>query len=135
MPVHRLYKLNNEGAQIESIFDYVDWRIYGEIWNSFSDRENGAIYINNENIYSIRKSVHAFENGELEKSYAYFSDGAAFRDINLPYGTTLFWDEAKGNDQSFLKTWEIESIDRAGYPDYFFMTLERSFLCAVLVEV
>ena len=23
------------------------------------------------------------------------------------------------NDQSFLKTWKIESMDRVGYPDYF----------------
>ena len=118
MPVHRLYKLNNEGTQIESIFDYADWRVYEEIWNSFSDRENGTIYINHENINSVRKSVHAFENGELEKSYAYFSDDATVSDINLPYGTRLSWDEAKANDQAFLKTWEIESIDRVGYPDY-----------------
>ena len=58
MRLHRLYELINEGTQIESIFNYADWRIYGEIWNSFSDGVNGTIYINHENIYSIRKSVH-----------------------------------------------------------------------------
>ena len=57
MWLHRLYELINEGTQIESIFNYADWRIYGEIWNSFSDGVNGTIYINHENIYSIRKSV------------------------------------------------------------------------------
>jgi len=61
MPMHRLYKTNNEENQIESIFDYADWRVYEEIWNSFSDIENGKIYINHENINSVRKSAYAFK--------------------------------------------------------------------------
>ena len=36
------------------------------------------IYIRLENLY-------IFENSELKKSYAYFSDEATVSDINLPY--------------------------------------------------
>jgi len=36
------------------------------------------------------------------------------------------------NDQSFLKTWKIESMDRVGYPDYFEYDLREIFLMCCL---
>lgn len=117
MPFHRLFVINDEN-EIRTMISYYDERIYDEIGRSFSTRENGTIYNNHDYINKVRRSVHAFENGDDEMGYSFFDKNAKFRNINMPVGETISLEESKENDIKFKEKFEITSIDVVGYPDY-----------------
>jgi hypothetical protein len=64
----------------------------------------------------MRKAVYSFLNGDLERSYSFYSENATFDDINE--AKTLSFDEIKARDQQFLSAWTFDSFDERGYPDY-----------------
>lgn len=117
MPFHRLYKLNKDG-KIEVIINYYQNRIFWEIGRSHNDRENGTIYNNHDNINAVRRMMAAFENNDLEKAYSYFTEDCRFNSLELPVGETLSLDDVKARNQTMWETYEFNSIDVVGYPDY-----------------
>jgi hypothetical protein len=114
---HRLYKLTKDN-KIKMILNYSDGTIPNEIEASFANRTNGKIYNHHDNINTVRKSMYAFEKGDLDKSLAFYSSDAAFTDINSEYGKSETVSEVKASWQKFLGKFEIKSIDMVGYPDY-----------------
>ncbi len=117
MPFHRLYKLDDEG-KIAMIINYYQNRIFWEVGRSFNDRKNGVIFNNHDNINSVRRMMAAFENGDFEKAYSYFADDCRFNTLELPDGETMSLDQIKERNEKMWDTYEFNSIDVVGYPDY-----------------
>lgn len=114
---HRLYKLTKDN-KIKTIINYTNSSILDEIGASFSIRTNGKIYNHHDNINTVRKSMYAFEKGDLDRTLEAYSTDAIFTDINSEYGKSETTKEVKANWQKFLGKFEIKSIEMIGYPDY-----------------
>jgi hypothetical protein len=114
---HRLYKLTKDN-KIKTIINYSNSKILDEIGSSYANRTNGKIYNHHENINTVRKSVYAFEKGDLDKALSFFTGNARFTDLGTPYGKFATAAEIKVVWQKFLTDFEIKSIDLTGYPDY-----------------
>ncbi|MCP4974831.1 MAG: nuclear transport factor 2 family protein [Maribacter sp.] len=117
MPFHRLYKLNDEG-KIAMIINYYQNRIFWEVGRSYNDRKNGVIYNNHDNINSVRRMMAAFENADFEKAYSYFTEDCRFNGLELPDGETMSLEQVKERNEKMWDTYEFNSIDVVGYPDY-----------------
>jgi len=116
-PEHRLFHLNANN-KIVSMTTYSSGT-NGEIGRSNSTRTNGTIYKNHENINTVRKVIAAFEHGDFETAYSFFTEKARFSNSETPRGKSLTMDESKERSKKIRETWDIESIDQIGYPDYF----------------
>jgi ketosteroid isomerase-like protein len=117
VPMHRLFVVNKDN-KIKTIIRYTNSSVFDEIGDSFTDRENGVIYNHHENINTVRKMIHAFENKDFAKAYAFYDEKATFTDINAPVGKEITLAEQKANDLKFFEKFEVNSIDVTGYPDY-----------------
>ena len=115
-PVHRLFSLNADN-KIVSMTTYSS-TTNGEIGRSFSTRTNGTIYKNHENINTVRRVIRAFEHGDLETAYSFFTDDARFSNSETPRGKALSLDESKERSKKIREIWDVVSIDLNGYPDY-----------------
>jgi len=115
-PVHRLFRLNADN-KIVSMITYGS-TTNGEIGRSFSTRTNGTIYKNHDNINTVRRVIRAFENGDLDTAYSFFTDDARFSNSETARGEALSLAEAKENSKKIREIWDITSIDLNGYPDY-----------------
>ncbi len=115
-PVHRLFRLNADN-KIVSMISYTS-TTNGEIGRSFSTRTNGTIYKNHEYINTARKVIRAFENSDFDKAYSYFTDDARFSNSETPRGEALTLTEYKESIKKIRETWDVESFDLRGYPDY-----------------
>jgi len=113
----RIYYLTKDN-KIKKIINYSNGRVMDEIFASTANRTNGKIYNHHDNINSVRKSIYAFEKGDIDKSLGYYSDDVKFADVNTEWGKSRSKAEEKAAMQDFLKTFEIKSIDMIGYPDY-----------------
>ncbi len=118
MPIHRLYRLTKDASKILALVDYTDRRVYQRMWEAWpgNDRKNGTIYMNHENINSVRKAFYAYVNGDVETSNSYFSENAVFEDINEPAPMNL--DQILERDNKIFSEWDLTSLDEVGYPDY-----------------
>ena len=114
---HRLYKLTKDN-KIKMIINYSNGRALDEIGSSFSNRTNGKIYNHHDNINAVRKSMYAFEKGDIDKALSFYSDDASFQDINSEFGKYADKAATKASWQKFLNDFDIKSIDMIGYPDY-----------------
>lgn len=118
MPIHRLFIVTKDN-KIKTIIGYSTSKVWDEVEQSFADRENGKIYNHHENINTIRKMLHAFENKDYDKAYSYYDEKATFSDVNwLDKDKSISLTEQKANDKKILEAFEIVSIDQVGYPDY-----------------
>ncbi len=117
MPFHRMFKLNADG-KINVMINYYENRIFWEIGNSYSDRKNGVIYNNHDNINTVRKAMGAFENGDFETAYGFFDEDCRFNSLELPDGETMSLDELKERNKRMWEIYDFNSIDVVGYPDY-----------------
>jgi hypothetical protein len=123
-PIHRLFTVNKDN-KIKMMINYSTSTVSDEINESFTDRTNGKIYNHHENINSVRKMVHAFENKDYDKAYSYYDDKATFIDINNPdINKQYTLAEQKANDKKMNEIFEIVSIDQVGYPDYLHYELD-----------
>ena len=75
-------------------------------------------YNHHDNINSVRRMVAASENNDSEKMFSFFDEKANFRDVNMPDGEWSSLDEYKERLKKFRESFEINSIDVVGYPDY-----------------
>ena len=78
---------------------------------------NGVIYMNHENINSVRKLQYAYAHGDVEKAMSYFHENASFNDINE--SKVMNAEEILARDSEMFEGWEVESLEEVGYPDYF----------------
>lgn len=117
MPIHRLFVVNKDN-KIATMITYDNENIFAEVRRSFAARTNGTVYNNHENINKVRLMFAAFENGNTEKAYNFFTPDATFQNIDSPVGETLTMAQSKENRKTFLDKFKIESIDVVGYPDY-----------------
>ncbi len=115
MPVHNLYRLNDEG-KIELAI-YYNYPVGRDIRSAFSTRTNGTLYNEHEYINKVRRMFAAFENNDLEKAYSYMAEDASFTGLEMPVGESIGLEELKERNKKFLEKYEIESIDVVGYPD------------------
>lgn len=123
-PIHRLFTVNKNN-KIKMLINYSTSTVGDEINQSHSDRTNGKIYNHHENINTIRKMVHAFENKDFDKAYAYYDDKATFIDINNPdINKQYTLAEQKENDKKMFEMYDLVSIDQVGYPDYLHYELD-----------
>jgi len=83
-PVLRLYALNKDNSKILRIVEYSNKIEFNRIWDARpqTSRENGKIYINHDNINSVRKAMYSFFNGDMDKAWSFFHENATFEDIN-----------------------------------------------------
>ena len=117
MPVHRLYTVN-EDNKITLMLNYDNRGPFDEIGDSYVERENGTIYNHHEYINKVRMMMHAFEFGDLDTAFSYYSDKARFSNIHMANGENITLEESKASHNKMLENWVINSIDVRGYPDY-----------------
>jgi ketosteroid isomerase-like protein len=118
-PLHRLFTVDKNN-KIKTLINYSTSTVSDEIKQSYADRKNGEIYNHHENINSVRKMVHAFENKDFNKAYSFYDDKATFSDINsIDINKEYTLAEQKENDKKLFESFDIVSIDQVGYPDYF----------------
>jgi limonene-1,2-epoxide hydrolase len=123
-PIHRLFTVNKDN-KIKMMINYSTSTVSDEINESYADRTNGKIYNHHDNINTVRKMVHAFENKDYDKAYSYYDDKATFIDINNPdINKQYTMAEQKANDKKMNEFFEIVSIDQVGYPDYLHYELD-----------
>ena len=117
-PVLRSYKLNDDSTKITVIIEYSNKLEFSRIWDARpgTDRENGTIYMNHENINTVRKLMYAFANGDAEKAYSFFHENAVIEDINET--KLLSMEEIIARDKVMFSDWSLDSLDESGYPDY-----------------
>ena len=116
MPVHRVYRFKD--GLIDLALSYHNDAVYRELGESFEDRRNGIVWNHHDNINKVRRMVHAFEHGDIDKGYSYFDEKARFANLETPRGESMSLKEARDNMNETLDKFEITSIDQVGYPDY-----------------
>lgn len=115
---HNIYSVTKDG-KIKRIITYSNGKVLDEIVASFVDRTNGKIYNHHENINTVRKAMYAWEKGDMDKYFNFFTDNARFYDINNDSWETYHSKaEEKASIENFRKAFEIKSLDMFGYPDY-----------------
>lgn len=117
VPVHRIYRVNKDN-KIDLIVNYTNDLFWNRFRSTFAVRENGTIFINHENINTVRKMVYALEFNDVEGMFSHFSDKAQFRNIHMPIGSWHNMEEERKSVADFLEAFEILGIDEQGYPDY-----------------
>jgi ketosteroid isomerase-like protein len=123
-PIHRLFTVDKNN-KIKMMINYSTSTVNDEINQSFADRKNGEIYNHHENINSVRKMIHAFENKDFDKAYSYYDDKATFSDINsTDINKEYTLAEQKENDKKMFEMYDLLSIDQVGYPDYLHYELD-----------
>lgn len=123
MPVHRLFTINDDN-KIVRMFTYDNDLPFAEIRRGYAPRTNGKLYDQHENINTVRRMVAALEYGDVEKAFSYFTEDATFSNLDMPRNKTNTLAEEKEGFTKMLESWDIESIDVQGYPDY--LEYERS---------
>ncbi|MGB4884432.1 MAG: nuclear transport factor 2 family protein [Ferruginibacter sp.] len=104
--------------KIKRMLEYANSKVFDEIRAGFTTRTNGTIYNHHENINTVRKSMYAFEKGDVDKALSYFADNVKFFDINWPFDSSINKAQAKADWQKFINEYEIIKIEDVGYPDY-----------------
>ena len=118
-PIHRLYLMSDDGKQIKWIFEYNNqntWRKRNDAWPG-NDMKNGTIYMNHENINTVRKVMYSYVNGDVDKAMSFFHENASFNDINE--SKVMNQEEILARDAEMFADWNVDSLDEVGYPDYF----------------
>lgn len=117
MPIHRLYQMNDD-SKIYRMYTYDNDLPWLEMRRSNATRTNGTIYVNHDNINTVRKMVGGLEHGDVDKAFSYFTEDARFSNLDMKRDESNSVEEEKAGFTEFLKNYTIESIDVVGYPDY-----------------
>lgn len=117
-PVLRVYRLNDDSSQITAIIEYSNKLEFNKIWDAApgNERKNGTIYMNHENINSVRKAMNSYSNGDVERAMSFFHENAIFNDINE--STVMNQEQILERDGKIFADWNLDSLDEVGYPDY-----------------
>ncbi|WP_027137512.1 nuclear transport factor 2 family protein [Gaetbulibacter saemankumensis] len=116
MPLHNLYRFNDDNKIDLEI--YYNHPVGQNIREAFNARTNGTIYNEHEYINKVRRMVAALENSDVDKGFSYFTEDAEFYNLDMGFDESHSLEEEKNGFTEMLKSWDIESIDVVGYPDY-----------------
>lgn len=117
MPIHRLFVVDKDN-KIMRMITYDDGAVFDGIGEARNARKNGTLYNEHENINTVRKMIAALEHGDADKGFSYFTEKARFTNLDMPRGESKSVEEEKESFLGMLESWDIESIDVVGYPDY-----------------
>lgn len=117
MPIHRLFRVDKDN-KILTMITYDDGTVFQTLREGFSTRTNGTLYNQHQNINTVRKMIAALEHGDADKGFSYFTEKARFTNLDMPRGESKSVEEEKESFNKMLESWDIESIDVVGYPDY-----------------
>ena len=117
MPLHRICRINKDN-KIDMIITYDDGEVWAKMREAFNTRTNGTLYNAHENINTVRKLIRALEHGDIDKSFSYFTENARFRNLDMNEDEFNTVEQEKEAFKKMGETWDIESIDVVGYPDY-----------------
>ena len=117
MPLHRLFVINKDD-KIKTMITYDDGTVFQTLRAGFTPRTNGTLYNQHDNINTVRNMVAALEHGDADKAFGYFTEDARFSNLDMPNGETSSLEDEKAGFLKMLESWDIESIDVRGYPDY-----------------
>jgi hypothetical protein len=117
MYLHRIFDLTKDN-KIRRIASYTNPEVGNEINRSASERKNGTIYNQHQNINKLRLMMAAAEHGDWDKYYSNFDKDATFYDINSTDSKPTSLDVEKANDKAILDKFDFVSIEQTGYPDY-----------------
>ncbi|WP_340114049.1 nuclear transport factor 2 family protein [Maribellus mangrovi] len=115
VPVHNLYLFKD--GKIATISHYFDNSLFEEISNSYTTKENGAIYINHEYINVVRKLVNAYCSMNIDSVMSFYAPDAVFMT------TENQWDESFGLEiykkalEDLFADSEYIAMEQYGYPD------------------
>ncbi len=123
MPIHNLYRMNADN-KIVTMLNYDNDLPWAEMRRGYAPRTNGVLYDQHENINKVRRMMAAFENGDVEKAFSYFTEDATFSNLDMPRGESATLAQEKEGFKKMMENWTLDSIDVQGYPDY--MEYERS---------
>ena len=115
--LHRSFELTKDN-KIRRILNYANPEVRNEINRGMSERTNGTIYSQHENINKLRLMMAAAEHGNWEKYYSFFDKDATFWDINDMEYKSHNLDAEKAGDKATFEKFDIVSIEQTGYPDY-----------------
>ena len=105
MPVHNLYRLNDEGKIDLAI--YYNYPVGRDIRSAFAPRTNGTLYNEHEYINKVRRMFAAFENGDMDKAYSFIDENARFSGLEMPIGESIGLEQLKENNSNFLKNYSV----------------------------
>ncbi len=117
MPLHRICRINKDN-KIDMIITYDDGEVWAKMREAFNTRTNGKLYNAHENINTVRKLIRSLEHGDIDKSFSYFTENARFRNLDMNEDEFNTVEQEKEAFKKMGETWDIESIDVVGYPDY-----------------
>ena len=118
LPIQRSYIVTKD-LKIRLLIAYIDSRPFDQTIYSQSERKNGEIYMNHENINTVRKVMAAFENKDFDKYNLYYDEGVKVSDINnVDFNKTFSLKELIANDKNFHQNFELVRMVQVGYPDY-----------------
>ncbi len=102
MPVHRLYAMTDDN-KIKTMIIYDNGLPWAERRRSFAPRSNGTIYNNHDNINTVRLTIGALENGDIDKSFSYFTEDATFTNLDMKRGESNTVEEEKAAFKGMLE--------------------------------
>ncbi len=117
MPEHHLFTMTKDN-KIKTMITYDNDLPWAELRRSFAPRTNGTIYNNHDYINKVRIMMGAFEHGDLDKAYSFFTDDARFTNLDMKSGESHSVAEEKAAFTDMMKDWTIDGVDVQGYPDY-----------------
>lgn len=115
--LHRSFTLTKDN-KIRRLMTYNNPEKGTAIGSAYSERKNGTIYNEHDNINMLRIMMGAIENGDYGKYYSYFDPKATFQYSNDPDLKSVSLDETKASNKAFFEKFDIKGIQQVGYPDF-----------------
>ena len=118
MYLHRSFELTKDN-KISAALQYVNPEVRNEINRAMTERTNGTIYSQHENINKLRLMMAAAEHGDWDKYYSFYDKDATFWDINdTEYKVPHNLEAEKAGDKAVFEKFEAVSFEQSGYPDF-----------------
>ncbi|MES2794698.1 MAG: nuclear transport factor 2 family protein [Bacteroidota bacterium] len=115
--LHRSFTLTKDN-KIRRLHNYMNPEVRNNIIAAGSERKNGIVYNEHQNINNLRLLMGAAENGDLAKAYSFFDPKATFFNSNSEEQKAQTLDEVKASHKAFFEKFEMSGIEQVGYPDY-----------------
>ena len=115
--LHRSFTITKDN-KIRRLHNYMNPEVRNNIIAASSERKNGIVYNEHQNINNLRLFMGAVENGDGAKAYSFYDPKATFLNSNSEEQKAQTLEEVKGSHKAFFEKFEISGIEQVGYPDY-----------------
>jgi hypothetical protein len=115
--LHRSFTFTKDN-KIRRLFNYMNPEVRNNIIAAGTERKNGIVYSEHQNINNLRLMMGAAENGDLDKMYSFYDSKATLFDSNMDERKAQTLEEVKANHKAFFEKFEMSGIEQVGYPDY-----------------